>query len=261
MVGTYYIVPEKDEYKAKLKFWEEEAAADPSVVFGNHTMHHKGFKSVEHATSELEGCNAVIERLQPSPRPRLISYAAPGGVKNEVKKDELKPILERNRLVYRPEFNGHGAAVHYKTGEDILVALDKALEKGGAEWVIFHGVGGDWLNFGSKAFTTMLDGVELRRENLWITDAISYHKYVTERDSTKVEKLTSTSSEITFQLTSTTDSTLYDHPLTLICQVPASWSKVQVTQGERSNIIAAANGQLVCDALPNRGAVRLAPAK
>lgn len=260
MVGTYYICPEKGEYKAHAKFWEQQAAADPTVVYGNHTMTHKGFTSLDHAKQEIGDCNAVIHRLQPGKTPRLISFAAPGGVKNAITGAEIETVVKANTLIVRPEFGGHGAAVHYKKAEQVLADIDKSTDSGKPAWIIFHGVGGDWIKFDLPEFQLLLEGLESRRKKVWITDPISLHKYATERDAAKVQGEMHGAGQIKVQLKCDVDPALYDSPLSLITAVPKDWKKVQVMQNNQISVVEAKNGVVTYDALPAGGVITLSPA-
>lgn len=259
LVGTYYICPDKGEYKANATFWEQQAAAEPTVVYGNHTMTHKGFTSLDHARKEIVDCNAVIERVQPGKKPRLISFAAPGGVKNAITGDEIKAIVEENGLIVRPEFGGHGAAVHYKKADQVLADIDKGAESGNPSWIIFHGVGGDWIKFDLAEFKTLLDGLQNRRDKVWITDPISVHKYTTERDATTVRSAMNGAGEIKVTLACGADPALYDTPLSLITAVPDDWKKVQVMQNKQRSEIEAKDGLVTYDASPTGGTITISP--
>lgn len=257
MVGTYYIVPAKGEYLAKKDFWENVAPKDPSVVYANHSMTHKGTWDVATIRQEIEGCNAEILKLVPGKTPRLISYGPPGGPKILASSEEVKAILAENHLINRPEFKGHGAAIHYKTSADVLAAVDESIASGKAGWVVFHGVGGDWLKFPAEDFGSIVEGLEARRDSLWITDPISVHKYETELATAKIEGLTSDAKSIRYELKSEADPALYDLPLTVVTKVPAGWKGATVTQGTQKQQVAAKDGSLQYEVLPNGGAVTL----
>lgn len=259
MTGTYYIVNEKPERKARLEFWEKEAPSDVSVVFANHTVSHKALTSPEHAEQEIVGCNELIYQVSPGKNPRLISYATPGGAKHLVSEDQIQEVLRRHNLVLRPPFGGHGGGVHFKTGEDVLAAVDRAALSGQAEYVIFHGVGGDWISFPMPEFVALLDGLEKRRESIWITDHISAHKYETERDATHVEAAEISDKKIVLTVKNGIVSTLYDQPLTFITKVPANWKACTISQGGKSTKSPVVNGEVMFEALPVNGSIQLEP--
>jgi hypothetical protein len=259
MTGTYYIVNEKPERKARLEFWENEAPNASNVVFANHTVSHKALTSMEQAEQEIVGCNELIYKVSPGKNPRLISYATPGGPKHEVTEEQVKEILGRHNLVLRPPFGGHGGGVHFKTGADVLAAVDRATASGQQEYVIFHGVGGDWISFPMPEFVALLDGLETRRDALWITDHISVHKYETERNATQVETAEVSDRKILLTVKTSADAALYDQPLTFITKVPPTWKACSVTQNGKSTQVTVVNGEAKFEALPVNGSIQLEP--
>jgi len=259
MTGTFYIVGNKPERKASLAFWEEEAAQAPFAVYGNHTMNHQGFPDLAYAEQDIAGCNELILRLKPGKNPRLISYAAPGGVKNEITKDEINGILGRNHLIERPTFNGHGAAIHQKTGAEILALADKAISNGGVEYIIFHGVGGDWISFDLGQFQVLMNGLDERKEQLWIADPISVHQYEKEKASTVASVVKNEGGAIQLELKCSEDPAFYDYPLTLLVSVPSVWKRCEVAQGDRKSQVEVKNGEVRFEAVP-QGTVTLTPA-
>ena len=231
MTGTFYVVPNKPERLAHLAFWEKEAPASPYAAYGNHTLNHKAFTDAANAEAEIIGCNEFIMRVMPGKNPRLISYATPGGAKHATTAEEIKAITAKHNLVIRPTFQGHGGGIHFKTGADILKVVDKAVATGSSEYVIFHGVGGDWLSFPGGEFVALLDGLQTRRADVWITDPISAYKYEKERDTASVLVVHADARSIRLELKSRTDATLYDQPLTLVTGVAPAWKQVRVSQG------------------------------
>lgn len=260
MTGTFYVVPNKPERLARQAFWEKEAPASAHVVYGNHTMNHRAFADAADAEREIAGCREFILRVMPGKPRRLISYATPGGAKHAVTEAELKPVLARHDHILRPVFHGHGAGIHFKTGADILNAVDKAGTSGAAEYVIFHGVGGDWLPFDGGEFSALLDGLETRRSEVWITDHVSAHKYEKERDSAKVNATKVEARRIRIELTASTEAALYDEPLTLVTQVPADWKSCHVSQGDRRTVVPVTAGAVRYDATPGSSPILLTAA-
>ena len=124
----------------------------------------------------------------------------------------------------------------------------------------FHGVGGDWLVTPMDWFHAILDKLDAHREQLWITDPISWHKYLTERKAATVKVLAADAQQIRLQLASTTDPALYDLPLTLATRVPADWKACQMTQGSAKTKLPVANGVVHFSALPGATEILLQPA-
>ena len=135
--------------------------------------------------------------------------------------------------------------------------MDLALARGEMGHLDFHGVGGDWHVTSMDWFLALLDKLEANRELLWITDPISWHKYLTERKAAAVKVLAGDSRQIRLQLACTTDPVLYDLPLTLATRVPPEWKSCLVTQGPAKSSVPAVNGVVRYPAMP--GAVEIVP--
>jgi len=118
-------------------------------------------------------------------------------------------------------------------------------------------VGGDWISFPMPEFVAMLDGLEKRRDALWITDHISVHKYETERNATHVEVAEASAGKIVLNVKNTTDAALYDLPLTFVTKVPPGWKFCTVTQNGQARKVAVVDGEVTFDVLPLNGSIQL----
>ena len=172
----------------------------------------------------------------------------------------MKQALAKHHLVERPSVGGRIAGVTQKTGEEILRLADKALEGGGVEQILFHGVGGDWLSLPMPEFLALLDGLDARKDRLWVTDPISAHQYETERAGAEAKALETGGARIRLSLACKADPALYDHPLTLITRVPAGWKQCQVTLGKTKATVAAVQGEIRYDARPGADEIVIQPA-
>ncbi len=137
--------------------------------------------------------------------------------------------------------------------------LDKALAKGEMGYLVFHGVGGDWLVTPMEWFTALLDKLEQHRDELWITDCASWKKYTSERDAAEVKVVESGKNRIRLALNSKTDPTLYDEPLTLTTKVPANWKNCTVAQGQTKASVPVHDGAVQYSASPALGEIVLQP--
>jgi peptidoglycan/xylan/chitin deacetylase (PgdA/CDA1 family) len=77
MTATFYICPDKGEYKKFAKEWEETLWKQ-GMVYGNHTMTHKGVKDLENADWEIGECARAIRKITAADKDRLVSFALPG---------------------------------------------------------------------------------------------------------------------------------------------------------------------------------------
>ena len=95
MTATFYICPGKGEYLKFAKEWEETLWRQ-GMVYGNHTMMHKGVKDFENADWEIGECARTIRKIAPGKADRLVSFAQPGVGPNDWnisngRLDELSP--------------------------------------------------------------------------------------------------------------------------------------------------------------------------
>lgn len=255
MVGNFYLVTGNKLYSALKRRWEA-AAHSPYVAVANHTFTHQGVKAASEIEAELAPCNDVLYSLKPSDKKsRLFGFGKPGGVPWNITPEEQAAALAKHHLCNRPPFAG--PPINYKSVEATLAVVDHALETGGMGHLDFHGVGEDWLVTPLEWFTALLDKLESVRDQLWITDVVSWHQYVTERDSGTVKVLSADKEALTLELTCKADPKLYDLPLTLSTVVPASWENCIVTQGTVTRPLMVKDHTAVFDAVPGAGVITL----
>lgn len=255
LVGTFYLVTGNSLY-ASLKSKWEEAARSPYVVVANHTFTHRGVTNAEELEPELAKNNEVLLALYPDrPRPRLLAFGKPGGVPWIVSKEDLSAALARHHLVDRPPFKG--PPMNYKSAEETVAVVDRALEKGEMEYLVFHGVGADWLVTPLDWFAALLDKLEANRDSLWITDTASWHQYVRERDGAEIKGAEATAAGLRLELTSKADPALYDLPLTLSTSVPPDWKNCTVTQGQTTTRLPVRDGAVQYHAIPGKGEIAI----
>jgi peptidoglycan/xylan/chitin deacetylase (PgdA/CDA1 family) len=252
MVGTFYINPGNGPYRSHKDAWEKDLPKSPAVVYGNHTFTHSGATNTVHLDTELSRCHEVIYACYPErKKPFLVSFGRPGGVPWTVPDSEKKAALAKYNLIERPSFFGY--PIHVKSTEALCAVVDKAIAKGEMGHHDFHGVGGDWLVTPMEAFIALLDKLEACKEDVWVTDHITCHKYQTERAGAKVSTERVDAASITVALSSSADSALYDLPLTLETGVPESWLECRIAQAGAETRCAAVNGKIRYEGLPNAG--------
>lgn len=258
MVGTFYIVPGIGPYQNHQAAWEK-AALSPYVELANHTWTHSGADNVARLDTELAKCNEAILKARPDRKqPRLVSFGTPGGVPWKISKEEWQAGFDKYNLINRPSF--YGPPFHHKSAAEMIKVVDLALSRGDMGHLDFHGVGGDWHITPMEWFTALLDKLEADRERLWITDPISWHKYLTERKTAELKELASDEREVRISLTGTADPVLYDLSLTLATKVHGAWKHCVVSQGETvSSVLPVEGGEVRYDALPGAGEIRIRP--
>lgn len=233
--------------------------ANPNIVLGNHTWTHKDFPTIEKFEDEIVKANAAITAMTPQlPADRLISFGKPGGVKYGITDQQIAEVLARHHLVLRPSFFSYPWGI--KDTEHMHAYIEKTIASGKMGHFDMHGVAGDWLATPWDFFTDLLDTLEAHRDQLWLTDHISYHKYLTERQTAKATVDTTGADRITLHLTCGADGKWYDQPLTLRTAVPQTWRKCRVKQGDAQTVVPVTDGRVMYDALPSGQAIELIPA-
>ena len=272
LIGTFYVCPGKGEYEKFAVEWEEKLWKQ-GMVYGNHTMTHKGVKDYASAEYEIGECARIIRKISPGKAERLVSYGQPGVKAGDwnLSAEALAELLKKHNLIDRPPFSDHGAVYHLKTAPEMLALADKAIANKGMEYLVIHGVERikpdwgyqDFWPLKQEVFFQVLDGLKERSDKgeLWITDHISQHQYETERTTAKVRTIAADERLIRLELNSEADPKFYDRPLTLVTQVPATWKQARVSQGEKSTKVQVANSGIRFEALPGGGVIEVSEEK
>ena len=256
-VGTFYINPGGSTFKSQKNAWETDIPA-AGMEYGNHTFTHNGAPNLDEIDRDIAQCNDEINRCFPDRRtPRLISFARPGGVPWKISDEENKHVLAKYNLIQRPPFLGY--PFHAKTKEDVLKLIDDAIAEGEMGHLDFHGVGGDWLITPMDIFIAVLDKLEENKNQLWITDPVSYHNYLMERNSSELKIVQADKLQLRLQLTCKTNPALYDLPLSVQTKVPADWEKCSVEQGKCKTIATAIDSEIRYEVEPVTGEIVIKP--
>lgn len=270
LIATFYICPGKGEHLKFTNDWDHKIWQQ-GMVYGDHTMTHKGVKDYTNAVWEIGECARYIRKVTGAKDTQLVSYGQPGvGPKDwNITAAQLDEILKQNNMISRPPFIDHGAVYHLKTTDEMLALADKAIKSKGMEYLVIHGVERIKPNWGYQdfwalkqdIFLPLLDGLKARRDKgeLWITDHISAHQYETERDSATVQVLESKADRLRLELKSKADPVFYDQPLTLVTQVPDSWKRAHVQQGTRQSTIEVKTGRIQFEAIPGADPIVIQP--
>jgi peptidoglycan/xylan/chitin deacetylase (PgdA/CDA1 family) len=257
--GTFYINPGNGPYKSQQAAWEH-AATLPGIELANHTYTHIGGLTVEAFEEEVVKCNEVLNQLYPDRKtPRLISFGKPGVPKEKwgITDEQIKAVLAKHHLIDRPPFTG--PPFQYKTIPEMNQLVDTAIKTGEMKSLVFHGVGGDWLITPLDYFAAVLDKLDANRDQLWLTDPLSYHKYLTERTTAVAKEVSNTPKRIQVSLTTRADPEFYDLPLSLATRVPADWTHALVRQGATTQAVSVADGIARYEAFPGAKEIVIIP--
>jgi hypothetical protein len=260
--ATFFVNTDSWQYKQHQHEWEVDVLKAGHDL-GNHTAHHSGAKTVEELTKEIGDCSDALAKVY-GPKPRLVSFATPGGVPWNFTQDQLDPIFKKYHLVRADNRNFFNDA---KT--DPITFVQKALDNHWASNVSMHGTGGEWLSTSIPHLTKLLDFLVANRSRVWVAPEIEIYKYSQERDAAnppilKANGDRSFNIEVTCQQSKLAFSdkpitALYNQPLTVEVTVPDSWQSFHVLHRNSSSpyTTQSQNGVRVArfDILPNAGSV------
>ncbi len=121
--------------------WEQEMWKQ-GMVYGVHTMTHKGVKDVENAEYEIGENARIIRRIAPCTAGKLVSYAQPGVAKGawNITTEQRDELLKKHQLIERPSLVGKMTVFDLNTAEEILAVADKAIANQGSDILVIHGV-------------------------------------------------------------------------------------------------------------------------
>ncbi len=238
------------------------------MVYGNHTMTHKGVSDLDNAREEILGMHEDHPRDPAGQRnpPRLLRATRGRGGNWHITDEELAQLLKEDHLISRPPFQGHGAMYHLKTLPEMTALADKAIANKGMEYLIIHGVErlnasyqDMWAMKQEELFFPLLDYLKQKSDagELWVTDHISQHKYETERGSARVQTVSTTPAAIRLKLTSARRSRALRPASHLLTQVPADWKNAAIRQGEVHTTVAVKDGLAKYEALPGGPEIEL----
>ena len=221
--ATFFVNTESYQYKTRRHQWEVDVLKAGHEL-GNHTAHHSGAKTIEELNTEIGTCSDQLVKVYGS-KPRLMSFAIPGGVPWNFTPAQLDPILDKYGLVLATNRNFFD---EQKT--DPITFVQKAIDTHSASNVSMHGTGGEWLSTSLPNLTRLLDFVVAHRPSLWTAPQIEIYKYIHERNAAKPPVLSDVSAH-GFSVAVTCDLPMvYDQPLTVEVAVPTSWKSIQVKQ-------------------------------
>jgi peptidoglycan/xylan/chitin deacetylase (PgdA/CDA1 family) len=262
--ATFFINPGVTHYQPlKKKFQVDIPRAGHEI--GNHTWKHSGARTVAEFESEVQKCAEVLERIY-GRRPRLMSFAQPGGVPWEVKPAEEDPVFRQYRLI--PAKNRH----FFDEKEVKPISFVTAAQREGS-WkrIGFHGVGGEWLSTSVPVLGELLDYLSRRSASVWTAPSIEVYKYIQERDAVRPMRLRDVSGA-GFSLRVDCDpakldtyglpvAALWDQDLTVEVEVPGSWRRFTVIQPGRLSRrdVVLTRGKRIArfEVRPNRGPVHI----
>lgn len=248
----YNVLAIEDQDVDLITWPELQKFAEQGHEFGSHTILHP-YLAVMDSTNifyELEKSRLdILNHLGPE---HTFSAECPFGTEDERVMEyahQVFPAL-RNRMPrnYLTELNrssdedprqGKTEYVQWQRGPlsdtpmDLMKSwVDQSLEEDNI-WLVnvFHGVEGiGWEPLTRDELEEYFTYIKDREDQLWVATFKDVTKYMRERMNADVQTST-TSDEITVELTHSLDQDLYDFPLTLKTYLPSNWETIRIKQG------------------------------
>jgi len=260
LTGSWFINPEEGGYEQRKEVWE--SAPYNGQELDNHTMHHEGARSYEEADYEIGACSQLIWSLNPPGTSKLLGFCQGGGTTWNITEEEMQKLLDKYYLIDR---HAHNCVVG-ASAEEMFSYAQEALDNRMWNIICFHGIGGQWLSNDTDEFVKFLDYLVDVKDRLWVGGYIHVYKYVQERDTASVSVLEANENRIRLNLISAMDNKLdyeglrlYDAALTLITNVPSSWTSAYVKQGNKTKKYIVKNGKIQYNVVPGIGEIIITP--
>ena len=156
LVGTWYVNPGNERYKARKQVWEV-IALNGGEELAAHTLTHADddhyIGTYEEADYEIGESARIIWSLYPAARSKLLSYCWPGGVSWGISKRQKDELMAKYHLMHRPNYK----CVRNVDADQMLWYAQSALAFGNWDGIWFHGIGGDWISVDKNEFWKFLD--------------------------------------------------------------------------------------------------------
>jgi peptidoglycan/xylan/chitin deacetylase (PgdA/CDA1 family) len=235
--ATFMINPGRRSYKKYKNVWEN-TVNNMGHNLGNHTWHHRGADSIEEAEFEIGAVSKLIWSLYPN-NSKLHLFAAGGGEKWGGKRwsqadPKFKEIVKKYHLI--DLYNGDYDSIYLDTKlklEDLLNSIDINIQKGAHQAYTLHFIRNTYTSFEGllrliikgydiayreEEFIKFLDYLSEKRNQIWIASLLDIIKYENEFNNATLKIIKKDDTQILLGLHATLDSSLYDHPLTLVCK-------------------------------------------
>lgn len=237
--GTFYICAGwyGGEDDPKLARWA--CARDvPEIVLGDHTFSHNGVTNLANFVSEIEKNGAILRRIAGLPPDAPLSFAMPGAVTWNITPEERDKALAEHHEALRhdfgPNIGGDGSRQFKMCDFDkAAAALDRAEREGSWQSLLFHGVGGDWLQYPAADHERLIreTAARMAQGRVWAGAESEVRRYSFARDAAKILVSDPPGADsFAFRLVLREDAPR-DVALTLVAEVPAEWRSIKVEIG------------------------------
>jgi peptidoglycan/xylan/chitin deacetylase (PgdA/CDA1 family) len=240
---------------------------------GSHTQSHPDLTTCNATQLEFE-INGSKQRIETNiPGYKALCMLCPSGAYNDAVIKKVQEQYYACRVIDHGynSFSPTVSEIFRLKRQQILAAtqvsepngwIDNAIATG--TWVIeaFHGANGEgWEPPPGTLFSAHWAYVDSKASVLWSGTFSEVVKYVKERMAATVTLVSSDTAKISLQLSDTLPNGIFNYPLTLKTQVPASWTAVKVTQNGKNTIVIpkteSGTQYAYYDAVPDSGPIDL----
>ena len=199
--GTFYVTGKSASLAARTDDWRDMAARGHEL--GNHTLFHPCHKktydwvkpeydldsyTLEQLLSELHVANSLLKAVD-GKEERSFAYTCTNHTIEGVSfVDQMESLFPSARgegpvpksmgevdLYYAPAWG-----VVDPTGEELIQYVEEALRHGTMAVIMFHSVGGGYLNVSAEAHEELLVYMEKRKDVLWVDTFQQVMKHVSQ---------------------------------------------------------------------------------
>jgi len=187
--GTFYVTGKSPSLYARTEDWRTMAARGHEL--GNHTLFHpchgKTYDwvlpeydldsyTLERLLSELYAANSLLKAVD-GREERSFAYTCTNHTIQGVSfVDQIREMFPSARgggdmPAFLTEIDTHYVPswmVEDPSGEELIEHVEEALKNGGMAVLMFHSVGGGYLNVSSEAHEELLEYLDGKRELLWV---------------------------------------------------------------------------------------------
>jgi len=206
--GTFYVTGNSSSLHSRTEEWRAMAARGHEL--GNHTLFHPCHGStydwvkpeydldsytLERLMSELYTANSLLKAVD-GREERSFAYTCTNHTIRGVS------FIEQIRTLF-PSARGGGEMPasmdqidpHYvpswgvedPSGEELIAYVKQALERGTLAVIMFHSVGGGYLNVSSEAHEQLLEYLDRQRDTLWVAPFQQVMQHVSQQLSQAVK--------------------------------------------------------------------------
>jgi peptidoglycan/xylan/chitin deacetylase (PgdA/CDA1 family) len=224
--GTFMVNPgafppgsrQRSAFQDQLGEWQAVALRGDQE-FANHTAHHRGAENDEEMDRQVGEASQAIWKLSPG-NSKLLALNLGGGTWWTTTRP-LRYYLDKYHL-----FDISGSLgmddVYGNRVAAFREHLERHIERAGWCKIHFHSIG-DGQAASEANFRAALDLARQHESDLWIAGMADIHKYQAERAGATLALEGKTATHAVLKLTCSTDSQLFDQPLTLQIALPESW--------------------------------------